>query len=430
MDHLDHRSSHSTRPNGTRRVAVTGIGLITCAGCHPDAVWQSLLSGECRGIRRISRFEVDHLATQIAGTVDEFDPVQHFGRRASQDMDRVTQLSLYAADRAFSDSGLHQHTIDPYAFGVTFGTGFGGIDTTEREYEYAVRNPRAQLSPMVIPTAMHGATTFQIARRFGAKGANQTISTACSSSSAALGAAFRLIQHAEADVVIACGGDAPVVANVFRGWCALRAMSTRNTHPETAFSPFDVDRDGFVMGEGAGALVCERLDHAVERGAHVYGEVVGLGNTCDAYKLTIPVAAHQAEAMRRAIRDSGIEPRDVGFIIAHATATKLNDITESTAVQEVFGPAAEDIVVSACKPYFGHTIGACGALEFIVGLLALKHRRLHAIPNLSHVDPNCSLRFSTGEGVAVTGDAFMVSSFGFGGSNVVLIGRRPDTVPN
>jgi 3-oxoacyl-[acyl-carrier-protein] synthase II len=405
-----------------RRVVITGIGLLTGAGNDPKTVWRSLAAGSCRGTRPIDRFEVGNLPTRIAAQVREFDPERLFGARQCQDMDRVTQMALYAAQEAMGDAGL-RGWIDRYRLAVTFGTGMGGIGTIWRAAELAVSSATRRLPPLTIPVAMHNASAHQIARHIGAHGPNLTCSTACSSGSVALGAALRMVQRGEADAALVCGADAPIVPLPFRAWCALRAMSTWNEPPETAFRPFDMTRNGFVLGEGAGAVVCEEIESARERGARIYGEVLGFGSTCDAGALTAPSAEHQAEAIRVALDDAAIRPRDLGFVIAHATATRLNDLTEAEALRRALGVAAEFVPVAAYKPIFGHTMGACGVVEFIAGLMSVNRGWLNPTPNLTSPDPDCALRHVDACGMPPPGSVFISHAFGFGGNNAVLAAR-------
>jgi 3-oxoacyl-[acyl-carrier-protein] synthase II len=407
-----------------RRVVVTGLGLISAVGKDPDTVWGELRAGRCSGTRPCDRFDVSDLPTRIAATVRDFDADQVFGRRDSQDMDRVAHLSLYAACRAVEDAGLGASAAEPFASGVVFGTGIGGIGSTARTVEMAAAGQQRRILPSFIPMAMHNATAFHLARRFGFRGPNYTVSTACSSASLAIGTAFRMIQRGEANVILAGGGDAPVIASVFRAWCAMRVMSMRGGSPETTFRPFDRERDGFVLGEGAAIVVCEDAEHALERNARIYGELLGFANTCDAVKLTAPNAAVQAEAVRRALDDSGLDPDGIGFVVGHGTATRLNDMTEARVLREVFGPALNGVRVTSCKPYFGHTMGASGALEFVVGLLALERGEVPPIANLNETDPECDIPLVSGSAARWARPAFLAQSFGFGGNNVALVARK------
>lgn len=406
-------------------MAITGFGLVTCGGRLTADVWSYVEQGRCSGTRPIDRFQVERYPTRVAALVNGFDAAACFDDRTTQEADRSAHLALHAVDSAMSAAKLPAGDVDPNLIGVTVGTAFGSIDTFVREARFAFENPGVRLSPFVVPRLMTSSTAFHIAKRIGAHGPNQTFSTACSSGSLAIGAAARVIERGDADIMIACGTDAPVVEPVFRAWIALKVMTTRNDDPERAFKPFDADRDGFVMGEGAAALVCEELHHARKRGATIYGEIAGFGSTCDAMKLTTPSAAHQASAMRGAMRDAGVTPADLAFVGAHGTATRLNDVTETAAIREVLGPDAEHVPVTCSKPLFGHTMGASGAIEFIVGLLAMQHGRVPAVPNLSRRDPACALPFVGAETVTRRAHHFMMNSFGFGGNNVVLIGHAP-----
>lgn len=410
-----------------RRTVVTGIGMITPAGVGSDCAWDAMCAGQS-GIRRITGFDTSHLKSTIAGICTGFKPESFFEERELTRLDRVSQLAIAATDMAIRDAGLTNGQLDSYEAGVILGTGFGGQGSIEEFCSAFFSNCKGRRSAIAIPKSMYNASSSNIAIRLKTRGPNITVSTACSSGANAIGQAFHLIRYGHADRMIAGGADAPVTPVVMDAWKEMRVLSTRNETPERACKPFSANRDGFVLAEGSGIVVLEELEKALERGAHIYGEILGYGSTADAAHITFPDPEGEAHAMIRALRDAGVAADEIDHISAHGTATRVNDASETEAIKRVFGSRAYEIPVNSIKSMIGHSMGAAGAIEFIATILAIQRKRIPPTINYEEVDPQCDLDYVTEGARHIDGRGplrtAMSNSFGFGGNNAVLIARH------
>ena len=407
-----------------RRVVITGLGLVTPVGVGVGEVWPRLLAGE-NGIRPITRFDASGLRTRIAGEIPDFDPTDRLSPREFRRWDRYAVYAVHAADQALADAGLLEHPSLENA-GVLFSSGIGGLETLEKEIATAVRRDSLRVSPFLVPMMIPDMAAGLISIRYGMKGPNFCIVSACASSLHAVGEAFRKIQHGEVDVVVAGGAEAPITPIGVAGFASMRALSTRNDEPEKASRPFDRDRDGFVMGEGAGALVLEELSHALKRGARIYAEVAGYGASADAHHITAPCADGEGavRAMEAAIRDAGAPKEAITYVNAHGTSTPLNDRAETLALKRVFGDHAYRLAVSSTKSMIGHLLGAAGAVELAATVLSVYHQEVHPTRNYEHPDPDCDLDYVPGTSRRMDIPYALKASYGFGGHNAVVILKR------
>ncbi len=408
-----------------RRVVVTGVGVITPVGKDVKTFWDSLLKGS-NGIRKIDRFDVSQFSTQIAGLIDDFHPEERIEPKEIKRMDPVTQYALYATHEAFLDAGLDKSGFDPYRAGVIYSSGIGGIQTLESEIIKLHQGGPRRVSPFLIPMMIVDITPGHISMRYGLKGINYSIVSACASSAHAIGDAYKMIKYGVADIIIAGGAEAPISPIGLAGFCSMRALSTRNDEPEKASRPFDKERDGFVMGEGAGTVVLEELEHALKRGAKIYAEVVGFGATADAHHITAPHPEGEGAvgAMRIAIEEAGIRPQEVNYINAHGTSTQLNDAAETKAIKKLFGEYAYKIPVSSTKSMTGHLLGAAGAVEFIVSVLTVYSNKIHPTRNYEFPDPECDLDYVPNTYREVVVNYALSNSFGFGGHNASILVKK------
>ncbi len=409
-----------------RRVVVTGVGAVTPIGNNAADFWQAIKDGVC-GIDKVTRFDVTGYKTQIAGEVKDFDPAQFIDRKDARKMDRYTQFAVVAAEEAVKQAGLDiKNSEDPWRVGVITGSGIGGIQTFEEQHATLETRGPGRVSPFFIPMMIANMGAAQIAIRTGAKGVNENIVTACASGTNAVGEAFRHIKYGTSDVIIAGGAEAAITPSAFAGFCNMKAMSTRNDDPKTASRPFDAERDGFVLSEGAGFLVLEELEHAKARGANIIAEMTGYGATDDAYHITSPVPGGEggAKAMELAIKDAGIEPKDVDYINAHGTSTKYNDQFETEAVKKVFGDAAGKVMISSTKSMTGHLLGAAGGVEAIICALALNEGYVPATINYKNPDPDCDLDIVPNEGRKADIKYAISNSLGFGGHNATVVLKK------
>ncbi|HEV2878125.1 MAG TPA: beta-ketoacyl-ACP synthase II [Candidatus Eremiobacteraceae bacterium] len=411
--------------NNSRRVVITGLGAITPLGHSVPEFWSNVIHGRS-GVGHISLFDASNLATHFAAEVHDFDPAAAIGKKDARKMDRFTQFAYVAAIEAVADSGLQITDANRDSIGVIMGSGIGGITTIEAQTKVMNEQGPDRLSPFFIPMLISNIAPGLIALKFGVRGPSQTAVSACASSNNAIGDAMRTIKHGFADVVISGGSEAPITPLAVGGFCAMRALSTRNDDPKSASRPFDKTRDGFVIGEGAGAFVLEELDHARARGAHIYGEITGYGQSSDAYHMVAPdpQARGVKLAMVRALKDAGIKPTDVDYINAHATSTDLGDAAETQAVHQVFGDHAKTIPVSSNKSMFGHALGAAGALEGICTVLTIHNGIIPPTINYEHVDPACDLDCVPNVARKHEVNIAVSNSFGFGGHNAVLVFRK------
>lgn len=404
-----------------RRVVVTGMGLVTALGNDLGSSWDALLRGQ-GGVRRITRFDPDLFATQIAAEVRDFDPEAFIHKKEIRRQDLFTQLAVATSDMALADSGVDMNSEDQTRVGVIIGSGIGGIATHEIQNRRYLEGGPSRISPFYIPMMIPDMASGVVSMRCGAKGPNYCTVSACASSAHAIGDAFRLIKHGDAEIMIAGGSEAAVTEMSIGGFAAMKAMSTRNDEPERACRPFDAERDGFVLGEGAGMAILEELDHARDRGARIYAEVVGVGMTADAHHITAPAPQGEgaARAMKRAIDEAGLDPTEIGYINAHGTSTPLNDAYETQAIKTVFGDHASEILVGSTKSMTGHLLGGAGGLEFVVTTMVLATGKVPPTINYEFPDPECDLDYVPNEMREASVVGALTNSFGFGGHNATL----------
>ena len=408
-----------------RRVVVTGIGAVTPIGNNAPSFWQAIRNGKC-GIDTVKSFDASNLKTQIAGEIKNLEVTDFIEKKEARKMDKYTQYAMIAAMEAVTDSGLDMEKEDSWRVGVVTGTGIGGIQTLESQHQTLLEKGPGRVSPFFIPMMIANMAAAQIAIKYGMRGINENIVTACASSTNAIGDAYRHIQYGTNDVIIAGGAEATVSPLAFAGFCNMKAMSTRNDDPKHASRPFDAERDGFVLSEGAAFVVLEELEHAKARGANIICEMVGYGATDDAYHITSPIpgGAGGAKAMELAIKDAGIQPSDVTYINAHGTSTKYNDHFETEAIKSVFGDAAYKVAVSSTKSMTGHMLGAAGVAEAIVCALAIRDGYIPATINYEHPDPDCDLDIVPNVGREQEVRYAMSNSLGFGGHNATIVFKK------
>jgi 3-oxoacyl-[acyl-carrier-protein] synthase II len=406
-----------------RRVVVTGVGLITPIGSGKEAYWQAASRG-VSGVRKLTRFDTEHYRTKIAATVEDFNPDDFIERRVSQRMDRFTQMAVGATAMAIEDSGLDLDDEIKGKTGVLLGSGGGGIISHEEAAEGFFVSGYRHVNPLSVALVMPNAGSSYICMQFGFKGISYCLSTACAAGSHAIGESYQKIKNGYADIIVTGGAEAPLSIVHFCAWDKLRAMSTQNDDPERAIKPFSKNRDGLVMGEGAGILILESLEHALGRSARILGEIVGYGSSSDAYHLTYPNLDQEVAAMRMAVSDAGIDPGEINYINAHGTATLANDKVETAAIKQVFGEKAHSIPISSTKSMIGHPLGASGAIELITCLLAMERGFVPPTINYEVPDPECDLDYVPNSGREANLGMAMSNSFGFGGTNAILIARK------
>jgi len=408
-----------------RRVVVTGMGVLTPVGNDVASYWDAIVHGR-NGIGPITRFDTTEHKVKIAGEIKGFDPTCVLDRKEIRRNDPFVQYAVYAAKQAAEHAGLDTVSQAPERIGVIFGSGIGGITTLEEQHSILMAKGPGRVSPFFVPMMICDMASGVVAIKLGAKGPNYATVSACASAAHAIGEAARKIQYGEADVMVAGGSEAAVTSVSVSGFAAARALSTRNDEPQRASRPFDAERDGFVMGEGAGAVVLEELENARSRGAEIFGEFLGLGFTADAYHITdmAPGGEGGARAMRIAIDDAGLVPEDIGYINAHGTSTVVGDVQETAAIKSMFGQHAHSLAVSSTKSMTGHLLGAAGAIESIACVLGLKHGVLPPTINYENPDPDCDLDCVPNEAREVEVNYAINNSFGFGGHNVALVFGR------
>jgi 3-oxoacyl-[acyl-carrier-protein] synthase II len=410
-----------------RRVVITGIGAVTPIGVGVEGLWEGLRARRST-VGPITRFDPEPFRSRIAAEVNEFDPIEFLGARRAKRLDRCSQFSLSAGTMALDDAALDLTREDRDRVGVMMGTALGGVSLGEEQHTRFLRGGIRAVDPSVALTVFAGASSANLAMDFGITGPNLTNGMSCASGAIAVGEAFRTIQRDEADLMLAGGSEAPLAPLTFGAFALIRAMSTRNDDPGTASRPFDRDRDGFVMGEGGAVLVLEERSRALARGAKIYAEVVGYGQTNDAYHMAAPLpdGRQAARAMTMALQRAHLGPTEVGYINAHGSSTSLNDPTETLAIKTVFQDYAPRVSISGTKGYYGHALGASGAFEAAICALASSRRWFPPTVNLAEPDPACDLDFSPGEGAEADPEFMLSNSFGFGGINAVLVFRRAD----
>ena len=408
-----------------RRVVVTGLGAISPVGNDVATTWRSLLEGRTGGAP-ITKFDAERFAVRFAHEVKGFDPQLYMDRKEAKRSDLYTQYAMAASVQAMTDAGLADGGFDPNALGVIVGSGIGGLKTFEDQHREFMEAGPKRISPFFIPMFISDIAAGVVSMRFDARGPNFATVSACSTSAHAIGEAFRTIQYGDAEIMIAGGSEAAVTPMSIGGFANMGALSTRNDSPDTASRPFDKDRDGFVMGEGAGVVVLESLEHATRRGARIYGEVIGYAATGDAYHLTGQRPDHEGlqRSMRRAIADAGLAPTDVDYVNAHGTSTPLNDPNESRAIKAVFGDHARSLSVSSTKSATGHMLGAAGAMEFIACTMAICENTVPPTINHQTPDPECDLDYTPNAPRERPVDVAISNSSGFGGHNATLAVRR------
>lgn len=407
------------------RVVVTGLGAITPIGNNLTKYWEGLLSGR-NGIAPITFFDASKHACRFAGEVKGFDPFDHIDRKEAKRMDRFAQLALVASQQAIADAQFVINDLNAEQVGVLIGTGVGGLMVLEDQQEIYLTKGPSRCSPFMIPMMIANMAAGLTAIHTGAKGPNSCTVTACAAGSNAIGEAFRIVQSGYAKAMICGGTEAAVTPLGLAGFAAARALSTRNNDPTHACRPFDRDRDGFVMGEGSGILLLEELDHALARGAKIYGEMVGYGMTCDAYHMTAPVPDGKGatRAIALAIKDAGLTPDQVSYINAHGTSTPANDVTETKAIKTALGEHAYKIKVSSTKSMTGHLLGGSGGIEAVATVMAIAHDRVPPTINLTNPDPECDLDYVQGQSCTHNVQVALSNSFGFGGHNVTLAFKK------
>jgi 3-oxoacyl-[acyl-carrier-protein] synthase II len=408
-----------------RRVVITGMGMITPLGLDTESTWDGLVNGRS-GIGPITQFDDKEIPAQIAGEVKGFDPAAYIEAKEIKKMDRFIHFGIAASQMAMDSAKLVITPDTAERVGVMVGAGIGGLPAIERYHKIYLERGYRKLSPFLIPMLIINEAAGQISMRFGAKGPNSCAVTACATGTHSIGDAFRMIERGDADAMIAGGTESCICPIGVGGFCAMKALSTRNHEPERASRPFDRDRDGFVMGEGSGIVVLEDLEFARRRGATIAAEIIGYGLSGDAYHITSPEPTGDgaARCMAMALRDAGIAPAEVGYINAHGTSTRYGDEIETTAIKTVFGGHAGKVPISSTKSMTGHLLGAAGGVEAVISLLALSRGILPPTINLEHPDPECDLDYVPNTARKATVDVVMSNSFGFGGTNATVVFRR------
>ncbi|MGB9839102.1 beta-ketoacyl-ACP synthase II [Thermovenabulum sp.] len=411
-----------------KRVVVTGLGVVSPVGIGVNKFWESLINGKS-GISRIEFLDTSDLPVQIGGEIKDFNPEEFIDKKEAKKMDRFTQFAIAAAKMAIEDAKLNIDQIDRERIGVVLGSGIGGVITWEEQHKILMEKGPKRVSPFFIPMMIANMASAQISMEFNFKGPNVTTVTACASGTTAIGEAFKMLQDGRAEVIIAGGTEAPITPLSIAGFSSMKALSTRNSEPERASRPFDRERDGFVMGEGAGVLVLETLENALKRNARIYAEVLGYGSTADAYHLTQPApdAEGAARAMEIAIKDANIKPEDINYINAHGTSTPLNDKFETIAIKRVFKEHAYKLYISSTKSMTGHLLGAAGAVEGIATILSVYNDEIHPTINYEYEDPECDLNYVPNKFVKTKVNFALSNSMGFGGHNAsVIFGKYLD----
>jgi 3-oxoacyl-[acyl-carrier-protein] synthase II len=408
----------------TRRVVVTGLGALSPVGNTADEFWSSLLQGRS-GVGPITKFDTEGYPTRIAGEVRNFDPLNFVDKKDARRLDPYLQYAVASSVLAVQDAALDTGKVDGARFGVLIGSGIGGISTLLESHRNLLEKGPDRVSPFFIPMIIANMASGLVSIRFGARGPNSSVVTACATGNHAIGDSFKIIQRGDADVMIAGGSEAIIIPLTIAGFCSMKAMSTRNEEPTKAMRPFDATRDGFVCGEGAGILILEALEHALARDARIYAEIVGYGMTGDAHHMTAPDPEGDGamRAMTLALRDAGLDASAVGYINAHGTSTPYNDKFETLAIKRVFGEHARRLAVSSTKSMTGHLLGAAGGVEAIATVLALHHGVLPPTINYETPDPECDLDYVPNQARKQNVEVALSNAFGFGGTNATLAFR-------
>jgi len=407
-----------------RRVVITGLGVVHSLGTDIETFWNAIKQGKS-GIKTITKFDTSEFSTKVGAQIDDFDVTQFIDKKEAKRMDLFTQYAVAASKQAIEMSGIDFASIDPYRAGVIIGSGIGGIETLEDNCRTLFEKGAKRVSPFFVPMMIANMASGQVAIKYGIKGYNACVVTACATANHSIGDAMRVIQNGYADVMITGGAEASITPLSFAGFCSMKAMS-ENEDPATASRPFDKNRDGFVMGEGAGILVLEEYEHAVKRGAKIIAELAGFGATCDAYHITAPdpEGAAGVKCLMLALEDAGVEPEKVDYINAHGTSTPLNDPLETKCIKKVFGEHASKLAVSSTKSMTGHLLGAAGGIEAIITALAIHDSFLPPTINLKEADPECDLDYVPNEGRTKSIEYAISNSLGFGGHNGALVFKK------
>ena len=409
-----------------RRIVVTGMGTINAVGHNVEETWKNLLAGKS-GVDHIKNFEAtEEFASRIAGEIKDYDPIKYFDKKKIKKLDRYTQYALIAAKEAFEDSGLQNTDFDHDRVGVIVSSVIGGLLTFETEAYKMERKGPKRISPFFIPKMISNIASAHIAIKYQLRSINFNISSACASANHSIGTAFRSIQYGDADIMVTGGAESSVTPLAVAGFCSMKALSTRNDEPQRACRPFDKERDGFIMAEGGGVIILEEMEHAVNRGAKIYTELVGYGATSDAFHITAPSENGEggARAMLMAINDAGINPEEISYINAHGTSTPLNDPTETAAIKTVFGEHARKVKISSTKSMTGHTLGAAAGIEAIVCCKTITTGKLHPTINYENPDPACDLDYIPNKAIEMEVNCALSNALGFGGHNGVIIFKK------
>lgn len=408
----------------SRRVVVTGMGSITPIGNDVDSFWNGLKEKKV-GFGEITQFDTTDYKAKIAGEVKNFDPKDYMDVKAAKRMERFAQFAVAATKEALAMSGIDMEKEDPYRVGVSVGSGIGSLQALEREHKKLLEKGPGRVNPLLVPMMISNMAAGNVGIQFGLKGKCINVVTACATGTHSIGEAFRSIQYGEADVMVAGGAEASICPIGVAGFTALTALTTSDD-PLRASIPFDKNRSGFVMGEGAGVVVLEELEHAINRGAVIYGELAGYGSTCDAYHITSPAedGSGAARAMTEAIKDAGITPKDIEYINAHGTSTHHNDLFETLAIKAAFGDHAKDVKINSTKSMVGHLLGAAGGIEFIVCVKSINDGFVHATAGLEEEGEGCDLNYTKGDGVACDVNYAISNSLGFGGHNASILVKK------
>lgn len=406
------------------RVVITGLGVVTPLGIDINNFWDAVKEGKS-AVDYVSSFDVTDMPTKVAAEIKDFDPLNYMEKRQARRKSRFMQFANVAADNAIKSANLDVDKIDKYDFGVIVGSGIGGMEIVESEKEVLNKKGPKRINPLSIPMIIPNIAASDIAIKYGARGYNESVAAACATGNNAIGNAFKIIKSGEAKVMIAGSSEAVITPLTFAGFCALRAMS-KAQDPKLASRPFDLQRDGFVMGEGAGILILEELEHALNRDAEIIGEIVGYGCTNDAYDVVAPSPSGEAAAksMLKAIESADINKNDIGYINAHGTSTTFNDKFETLAIKKVFGEHAKNIPISSTKSMLGHSLGASGSIEAVITTLALNEGFIPPTINYSNIDPECDLDYVPNIGRKADFDYALSNSFGFGGHNSILVFKK------
>ncbi len=409
----------------SRRVAITGIGLVTPLGHTIDEFWDNIIAGKS-GITTITRFDASELPTRIAAEVKDFDPLEYIDKKQVKRMDLSQQYAVVASGKALQDAALDIERINADRAGVIIGSGIGGLLTFEKQHALLLQESPLKVSPFFIPMMIADMASGLVSIRYGFRGPNYATVSACASSSHAIADAFMMIQRGSADVMIAGGSEASVTITSLAGFCAAKALSSRNDEPERASRPFDRDRDGFVLGEGAVSLLLEEYEAAAARGGRIYAEIVGFGMSADAHHITAPAPDGNgaARSMGEALKDASISADQIDYVNAHGTATDLGDIAETTAIKSIFGERAYEIPVNSTKSMVGHLLGAAGAVELAATALQMDRGMLHPTANLDNPDPQCDLDYIPHKARRAEVEYALSNSFGFGGHNICVVLRK------